>query len=149
MRLPHSSLSGLAVVLFVANVVNAGSFKTEAVEVHDRVIIAFVPLSFKAAADDGAIEGAAHLRFAVEDTYKCLQPMKVLVKFLYADRVSVRNGVKSQVLLVHGMGQAVGAILVEPGRKAVVVFSVDGPSTLQYLLPQAAAKYWQVKACEQ
>lgn len=73
----------------------------------------------------------------------------VSVKFLYADRVALRNGSSSEVLEVHRMGQAVGAILVEPTRRSQTVFSVDGPSTLQYLLPQAASKYWGIQACEQ
>lgn len=128
---------------------SAKTLKTESVEVRDRTIIAFVPPELKKAQDDGSIEAAAHLSYAVEDTYKCLQPMKLSVKFLYADRVALRNGSNSEVLQVHRMGQAVGAILIEPGRKALAIYSVEGPSTLQYLLPQAASKYWLTKACEQ
>ena len=115
----------------------------------EHTIIAFVPSELEGARDDGSIEAAAHLSYAVQDTYKCLQPMKLSIKFLYTDRVALRNGKNSEVLQVHQLGQAVGAVLVEPNRKAQTVFSVDGPSTLQYLLPQAASKYWQVKACEQ
>lgn len=123
--------------------------KTEAVLTEGRAIIAFVPSEVKDAQDDGSIEAAAHLSYAVEDTYKCLQPMKLILKFLYADRLTLRDGKKSRLLQVHKMGQAVGAVLVEPGRPPVVVYSVEGPSTLQYLLPQAASKYWAAKNCEQ
>ena len=122
----------------------------EAVQVRDRTIIAFLPPEVREAKDDGSIEAGAHLSYAVEDTYKCLQPMKLTIRLLYADRVKLLdNKKKSEVLDVSKMGQAVGAILVEPGRKPQVTYSVEGPSTLQYLLPQAASKYWRVKACEQ
>jgi hypothetical protein len=132
---------------YCANAMAVTPLQADSFEVLGRSIIAFVPPTLKNSEDEGAIEGVAHLRFAVEDTYKCLQPMQIAVKFLYADQVSLRNGANSQVVQVHLLGQAVGAILVEPGRSAETVFSVNGPSTLQFLLPQAASKYWQVKAC--
>lgn len=142
-------IAGLLFAICASTVPAAQPPKVATVDVHDRMIIAFVPSDFQGADDDGSIEGAAHLRFAVEDTYKCLQPARVSVAFLYADRVSLRNGANSEMLEVTNMGQAVGAILVEPGRMAQVVFSVDGPSTLQYLLPQAASRYWDVEGCKQ
>jgi hypothetical protein len=123
--------------------------KTHQVEVRTRSIIAFAPSELKDSEDDGAIEAVAHLTFAVEDTYKCLQPMKLSVSFYYADRIALRTGKTRELLQVHKLGQAVGAVIVEPGRKPEVIYSTDGPSTLQYLLPQAAAKYWGIKACEQ
>lgn len=117
--------------------------------VRGHMIIAFLPPEVSDAQDDGSIEAAAHISYALKDTYKCLEPMKPSVRLVYADRVTIGNVGFSEVLRVRSMGQAVGAILVEPARKSHAVFSVDGPSTLQYLLPQAASKYWQVKACEQ
>jgi hypothetical protein len=123
--------------------------KTQQVEVRARSIIAFAPSKLKDSKEDGAVEAVAHLRFAVEDTYRCLQPMKLSVSFFYADRIALRTGKTSEILQVHQLGQAVGAVIVEPGRKPEVIYSTDGPSTLQLLLPQAAAKYWGLKACEQ
>lgn len=123
--------------------------KTQQVEVRARSIVAFAPSELKDSEEEGAIEAVAHLRFAVEDTYKCLQPMKLSVSFYYADRIALRSGKVRELLQVHQLGQAVGAVIVEPGRKPVVIYSTEGPSTLQHLLPQAAAKYWGVKACEQ
>lgn len=123
--------------------------KTQQVDVRARSIIAFAPSELKDSQEEGAIEAVAHLRFAVEDTYKCLQPMKLSVSIYFADRIALRTGKSRDLLQVHQLGQAVGAVIVEPGRKPEVIYSTDGPSTLQYLLPQAAAKYWGIKACEQ
>jgi hypothetical protein len=127
----------------------AATPKTQQVEVRARSIIAFAPSELKDSDEDGAMEAVAHLRFAVEDTYRCLQPMKLSVSFYYADRIALRTGKTRELLQVHKLGQAVGAIIVEPGRKPEVIYSTDGPSTLQQLLPQAAARYWATKACEQ
>ncbi len=127
----------------------AKSPETQQVEVRARSIIAFAPSDLKDSEEEGAIEAVAHLRFAIEDTYRCLQPMKLTISFYYADRIALRAGKRRELLQVHQLGQAVGAVIVEPGRKPEVVYSTDGPSTLQYLLPQAAAKYWGIKACEQ
>lgn len=127
----------------------AKTLTTQQVEVRGRMIIAFAPSALNGAEDDGAIEAVAHLRFAVEDTYKCLQPMKPVVHFYYADRIAMRTGKSLGLLQVHKLGQAVGAVIIEPGRRPEVIYSTDGPSTLQVLLPQAAAKYWGIKACEE
>ena len=144
---PAQSL--LVLLAFLCSGIGAKTLKTETIVVRERTIVAFVPPEVRTARDDGSINAAAHLSYAVEDTLKCLQPMKLSVKFLYADRIALRNGGNLEVLQVHQMGQAVGAFLIEPGRKAQTIYSVAGPSTLQYLLPRAASKYWLVKACKQ
>lgn len=127
----------------------AAGLRTQQVDVLTRSIIAFAPSDMKGSQEEGAAEAVAHLRFAVEDTYQCLQPMKLHVSFHYADRIAVRTGKRRELLQVHQLGQAVGAVIVEPGRRPQVIYSTDGPSTLQYLLPQAAAAYWGITACEQ
>ena len=125
------------------------ALKTQPVDVRSRAIIAFAPSELRDSQADGAIEAVAHLRFAVEDTFKCLQPMKLSLSFYYADRIALRTAKGRELLQVHKLGQAVGAVIVEPGRRPEVIYSVEGPSTLQHLLPNAAAKYWGIKACEQ
>lgn len=111
-------------------------------------IIAFVPVDTKGQQDDGSIEGIAHMHYAMQDTCKCLSPKKVAFQFWFADRLVIHSGLGQTTFEVGKFGQGFGAILVEPGRTAKVVFSVDGPSTLQYLLPQAAFEYWQASGCK-
>jgi hypothetical protein len=111
-------------------------------------VIAFVPSEVQGQEDDGSTEGIAHTRFALQDTAKCLGSKKVKFQFLFVDRLVVRNGSKRTTFEVGQLGQGFGAVLVEPGRPAKVVYSVDGPSTLQFLLPQAAFEYWHVQACK-
>lgn len=140
-------VSGL--VGFASASTAAPQLHTEVVRITGPTIVAFVPSEFKDSQEESSIEGSAHLRFAVEDTLKFLKPRQPQVHLLYAEVVSVQNGAASERIAAHRLGQSVGALLVEPGRKSKVVYSVDGPSTLLYLLPQAAYGYWGAKGCEQ
>lgn len=130
-------------------VLAAPKVATKTVHVKEATIVAFAPSLLIGSDAQGAQEAVAHLRFAVDDTYKCLHPKKVRVILLYADRLLLRNGAASETIEVHKLGQAVGATIVEPGRRSQTVHSVDGPSNLQHLLPQAAYEYWQVPPCKQ
>lgn len=141
-------LVGAPLVAILASA-SAANLPTQSIEVRDPSVIAFVPSELDGSQDEGSIEAVAHLRFAVEDTIKCLRPKRLTVHFYYADRISLRNGKANDLLQVHQLGQGVGAILVEPGRRAQVIYSVEGPSTLLYLLPQAAAKYWGGRSCDE
>lgn len=68
----------LTSLAFLCAAAGSKTLKTEPVEVHGRMIIAFVPPpDVKDAQGHGSIEAAAHLSYAVEDTYKCLQPMRL------------------------------------------------------------------------
>ena len=111
------------------------------------MIIAFAPPAVKRASDPASTSALAHLEYAVSDTVSCLKPASIAVANIYADRITLKNGSASESIALRGKGQAIGALLVEPGRKAQVVFSEVGPSALQLLLPQAASHYWNVKAC--
>jgi hypothetical protein len=44
--------------------------------------------------------------------------------------------------------RAVGAYLIEPNREPRVVYSSAGPSSLQFLLPNAAAEYFNEPGCK-
>ena len=111
-------------------------------------IIAFAPSEVEGQKDDGSIEGVAHTQYAMQDTAKCLSPKKVAFQFWFADRLVVLSGNKTTTFEVGKLGQGFGAILIEPGRSPKVVYSIDGPSTLQYLLPQAAFELWHAKGCK-
>lgn len=111
-------------------------------------IIGFVPSEVQGQKDDGAIKGIAHTQFALNDAAKCLGNKKVKVHFVFADRLLARSSTKRITFEVAQLGQGFGAILVEPGRPAKVVYSEDGPSTLQFLMPRAAFEYWHAQACK-
>lgn len=70
-------------------------------------LIAFVPSEFQGSEEEGAIEGAVHLRFAVEDTLKCVHPLSPTIHLLYADIILVKNGPKTDRVPAYQFGQAV------------------------------------------
>jgi hypothetical protein len=149
MRVTAPNLLAAMALIALADVALPAPRHVESVRVTGPTLVAFFPYEFKDSNDEGAIEGAAHLGFAIEDTIKCLQPKKVKVYFLYADVVVLTGTHVQERFAVHRLGQGVGAVLVEPSQKGKVVFSVEGPSTLQFLLPQAAAQYWNAAACRE
>ncbi len=144
-----SSALVILVLTHVSSLTAAPRLHTEEVRVKGPTIIAFVPSDSKNSQEEGAIEGAAHLRFAITGTPKCVSPLRPKVYLLYADVISVQNGRNSRRFEAHRLGQSVSAILVEPGRGPEVTYSVEGPSTLQYLLRQAAHSYWAAIECRQ
>lgn len=118
------------------------------VKVTGPVVIGFAPLEVDGQKDDGSIEGVAHTNFALQDTVKCLRPKKVKVEFWFADTIMLVDKGQRATFATSKMGQGFGAILVQPGRKAKVVFSENGPSTLQWLLPNAAFEFWNAPRCK-
>ena len=118
------------------------------ITVSGPTIIAFVPSEVQGQKDDGSIEGVAHTQFALQDTAKCLSPKKVNFQFWFVDRLVIRVGDRTTTFEVGKLGQGFGAILIDPGRPPKVVYSTDGPSTLQYLLPHAAFELWHAKGCK-
>jgi len=119
------------------------------VHVTEPTVIGYAPSDTQSQRDDGSVEGIAHTRFALEDTNACLGRGRASFQFVFADRIVVVNGKQSASLQVNKMGQGFGAVLVQPGRKPKVVFAEQGPSTLQYLLPNAASAYWAEPKCKQ
>lgn len=120
----------------------------QTVQVTGPVVVGFAPLEVRGQKDEGSIEGVAHANFALQDTAKCLRPKKVKIEFWFADTIVLVDGGRRATFATSKMGQGFGAILVEPGRKAKVVFSEQGPSTLQWLLPTAAFEYWNAPGCK-
>jgi len=121
---------------------------SRAVQVTEPSIIAFAPPALRAANQPGEAEAVAHIAYAMEDTVACLNPKKVKVELVFADRLVVRNGEHGGSFLVGKLGQGVGAFLLEPGRKPIVIHTTIGVSSLQILLPSAAAQYWSVSGCK-
>ena len=111
-------------------------------------LIAFAKPSLRDARDEASSEALAHLAFAVEDTKRCALPEHAKVETIYADIFIVRNGAMTQAFSTSAKGHELGAVLVEPGRKARLVIAEVGPSALVQMLPEAAAKYWNLPSCE-
>jgi hypothetical protein len=145
------SVVALSLLLLLASLsVEAGPASvTKSISVSKPTLIAFMPPSLLSSTEDGDSEAVAHLQFAVEDTVKCVRPKHLKVIFAYADIVALHNGSRSESVPVYKLGQAIGAILVEPRRRAHVVSEEDGPSMLQQLLPMGAFKYWRARGCQQ
>ncbi len=150
MTRPSLSYLALGLALSVTLDVDAATPRPVQKEttVSGPTIIAFAPSEVEGLKDGGSIEGVAHTQYAMQDTAKCLSPKKVAFQFWFADRLVVRSGTKSTTFEVGKLGQGFGAILIDPGRPPKVVYSKDGPSTLQFLLPQAAFELWHAKACK-
>jgi len=111
-------------------------------------LIAFAKPGLRDARDEASSEALAHLAFAVEDTKRCALPEHAKVEIIYADIFIVRNGAMTQAFSTSANGHELGAVLVEPGRKARLVIAEVGPSALVQMLPEAAAKYWNLPSCE-
>ena len=117
--------------------------------INARFIIGYAPPDTQSQNDDGSIEGVAHTRFALDDTEACLGQGKVKFELVFADQIIVVDGEQKFAFQVSKLGQGFGAVLAEPGREPKVVFSEEGPSTLQYLVPNAASAYWGEPRCKQ
>jgi hypothetical protein len=150
MTVPSLSYLGLGLTLAVSLHVAAATprLAQKKTTASGPTIIAFAPSEVEGQKDDGSIEGVAHTQYAMQDTAKCLRPKKVAFQFWFADRLVVRSGNSTTTFEVWKLGQGFGAILIEPGRPPKVVYSTDGPSTLQFLLPQAAVEFWHAKGCK-
>jgi hypothetical protein len=100
-------------------------------------------------ANPGTREGLAHLEFALSDAAKCLKSLGVSVRGELARVLVLRvAGKERRFDLPHEWERAVGAYLIEPGREPRVVYASAGPSSLQVLLPNAAAEYFGASACK-
>lgn len=111
-------------------------------------IIAFLPADAQQAELEGAAEAVAHVGFALADTRQCLGSLPVLMKTVYASRLTIGDGAAERTIELARLGQGIGAVLAEPGRPERTVHTEIGASSLQRLLPQAAHEYWGQPACK-
>ena len=65
-----------------------------------------------------------------------------------APALVLRDGGKTETIALADLGQGIGAVIVEPGRPAAVVYVTVGASSLQYQLPQAVFAYWRIPGCK-
>lgn len=137
------------VALFGIGETQARQLTSESVAVAGSTLIAYMPPELREPKDNGEEEAVSHLRFAVEDTVKCLRPKRIRVVVVYADRLILKNRGAAETISVNTFGQAIGAVLATPGKRAKVVAAEHGPSTLLQLLPAAAGRYWHAEGCGQ
>jgi hypothetical protein len=122
---------------------------SKTVAVIGPTIIAVLPPQVQHQRDPGDTEAAAHVQFALEDSTTCLGTRRMTTELVFADQVVIRDQASTHTIPIKDLGQGVGAVLVEPGRKATVVHTKVGPSALRHLLLGAAADYWGEQACSQ
>lgn len=99
--------------------------------------------------DDGSIsEGTSHVAFALEDLAKCLEPMKLTTSLQLTRTLVLDDGPRVHTLhFADENGKSVGIVLVAPGRKPLIVYATAGPSSLQWLALDAAARYFSAPKC--
>lgn len=100
----------------------------------------------------GAGEGIAHVRFALEDTLKCLKAsgIEARAQLEMVKALKVTEGTSTKRLaLPTTWPEAAGAYLFLPGKPARMVPAQAGPSSLITLVPEAAAEYFGAKACRE
>jgi hypothetical protein len=96
----------------------------------------------------GARAGFAHFEFALNDVAACLKGRGVVVKGERAGTLilTYENKVE-RITLPTDWPRAVGAYLLDPQQSPKVVYASAGPSSLSFLLPNAAADYFGVSKC--
>jgi hypothetical protein len=128
---------------------HAENARVARVSVAGPMVIGFFPPVFDEAPDSGAEEGLAHLEFALSDVAKCLESRSVLVRAEIAQVLVLQIAGKEQrISLPRDWPRSVGAYLVMPGREPRPVFATVGPSSMQQLLPDAVAEYFDMPACK-
>jgi hypothetical protein len=100
--------------------------------------------------DDGGIrEGTSHVAFALEDLQKCLAPLKLATSLEFTRAITIKVGATvHRMKFASDSAHAVGIVLAVPGKAPEVVYATAGPSSLLYLAPQVAWKYFSEPNCK-
>jgi hypothetical protein len=112
-------------------------------------IIGLLPKATQAEIDDhetGVGEGMAHISFALEDTVKCLAASGINAEAEMDDHSWARMAMGGRTY-PHPPVEAIGALLLLPGKEPVFVSGEDGPSFLMLRLPKAAGEFFPAVAC--
>ena len=98
--------------------------------------------------EPGGSEALAHLQFAVADTRDCLAIPDLTARIVFGDSVTlVSDGATHDVKLRGGASYDIARVLFRADAEPVVVYGPVGPSSLQVLLPNAAAEYFSEPRC--
>lgn len=128
--------------------------KTIKVPTDKGMLVGFFPPVNQEEFDDpmsGASEGIAHVRFALEDTKKCLEAsgINVVVELVLANEIEFEStSEKIQVEIPKEWPKSVGIYMLRPNLKPEVVYAQAGPSSLTVLAPETARKYFGATACK-
>lgn len=146
-------LSALPVIVFGQSNPKAAPVNVATVVVKGPLIVGFFPPVTQAEMEDpntGTSEGIAHVRFALEDTLKCLKASGVSATAqleLATTLIVMDKGKTRRILLPTSWPGAAGAYLFMPGKEPQAVFAQAGPSSLVVLVPKAAAHFYAASAC--
>ncbi len=125
------------------------------VKVDGPVIVGYFPRVSEKDMDDhnsGASEGLAHVRFALEDTLKCLKAAGISARaqLEMTSMLAVTEGTTTKkIKLPTTWPSASGVYLFRPGKMPHRVPAQLGPSSLIMLAPQAAAEFFQAPTCRE
>ena len=131
-------------LLLLGGCVAAVAFADPPIEIRGPTLVGFFPpLSDEQfASERGASEGLAHLEFALSDTIKCLESAELVARIELTETLRfLLDGEVVTVSIPDESGKRVGAYLLQPGQVPLPVYATAGPSSLQVLLPNAAAKF--------
>lgn len=129
-----------------------GPTKPAVVDVTSPLVVGFFPPFTEAEKedDDGGIgEVLSHVGFALEDIANCYDNKAAEYRLEETRSITLRDkGRVRRIQLSRRWDRAVGILMVAPGRDPRIVFASAGPSSLQYLGPEAAFHYFGAKNCK-
>ena len=114
-------------------------------------VIGFASAALVALADTAAYASSAiaHMQFALADVAGCLVSLDPVIEQKFADVLVWESaGERSQLNLSGELSEQLGVLLVSPGVAPQVIDASMGPSSLPYLVSNAAADYFQVPGCQ-
>jgi hypothetical protein len=149
---PWFRLSFLLGCLVTVPLDSVGAAEPQPVEIRitGPMIVGFFPpvSDEELESDPGARAGVAHLKFALSDVAACLKGRGVVVKDKRARALIFKyDGKVERIKLPTDWPRAVGAYLLDPKKPPRVVYASAGPSSLGFLLPNAAADYFGASKC--
>ncbi len=114
------------------------------------VIGFFPPLSREEInSGDGTAEALHHLQFALEDISKCMNDKKITrLEFTRRIILHTKDHTHKINILPDWNRGALGAVLIQPGKKPRVEYATGGASFLIHSLPQAAGEYFNDPKCK-
>lgn len=114
----------------------------------DTAVVAFVrPPLERGEPSPGFASAVDHLRDALDDTVACLGLPAHRAQLLESESVLVRSGGREYRFTVAA-ASGVGAVLLSTGKPPREVRAAAGASALIFLLPDAAADYFEAPACK-
>ncbi len=102
--------------------------------------------------DQGLSEGLNHLKWAMDDTLKCLRQsgIKAEAQIIFGRSfVVMRDGKRKRITPPGSQPEEIGVYLLSPGKEPVAITAAVGPSALIMMVPDAAAGFFGAPACKE